>query len=150
MPNSYLYYRRGDEWVRVDADRSTIAVTPSGYQFYVGPNWIRSGSNGCPLGGEYIAYYGATPVPASPTARFYSNGFGECTGEIYLLNFNGHNALFKGYPTWMEEKLLGCETKFYKNNDLVLRLSSCPEVTNGRGCNDCCRELLPLLRGVRI
>ena len=41
-----------------------------------------------------------------------------------------------------------CETKFYKNNVLVLTLAGCPEVTNGKGCSDCCGELLTLARSI--
>lgn len=43
-----------------------------------------------------------------------------------------------------------CITKFYNGNTLILELDSCPKVTDGEGCSDCCRRLLPMLRGITI
>lgn len=45
----------------------------------------------------------------------------------------------------------GCTTTFFLNGDPVLTLDDCPEVTNGRNdCADCCAQLLPIARAIRV
>ena len=46
-----------------------------------------------------------------------------------------------------------CSTQFLIGNQTVYELNSCPEISEGEPpdtCRNCCRELLPLLRNIRV
>lgn len=55
-----------------------------------------------------------------------------------------------GQPDNCDAPAEGCETRFYRDGNLVLTLDNCPAITNGQGCQECCRELLPAMRSLTI
>lgn len=148
--DSYLYYKRGEEWVRVSADAYFRTEVATGYQLYVGPNWIRSNSPNCILAGEYIAYGNVTVAPAETLVTYESFGSGQCSGDTYRLTFNGYAALFRGRPIWKEEPVNECKTTFTLNGSTVLMLDTCPDVISGDSCSECCSELVAIARQIQI
>lgn len=43
-----------------------------------------------------------------------------------------------------------CSTVFTRGDQQVLTLTACPEVTDGRGCDSCCRQLLTIAKAIKI
>ena len=176
MPD-YLYYRRGDEWVRVDADsyerkhESDPNYTPLGkcenvrynvgyYIYYIyayggaerrvyvywsgvyGPiTKIDAGADGVVYGAIKTRDGVLTSVKAQDGA-----GVLRFPEELYIARFDGgpDNC---GDPNGGVGK---CTTVFKRNGSIVLALDSCPDVTNGDECADCCKELLPMARSITI
>lgn len=204
--DSYLYYRRGDEWVRVSADsydqtpenipgqcvdvryRVTIraaAFRPDGtvrvaatdlpincfgpIGTVIGFNDLRpTGSRAVgvllPCNGvidsqtssdvataERLGYTGTRGNATRPTGfvvagiRYLTSGGGLTGVTTQVISVTAVRQ--DGLPDDCGSR---CTTKFYRNDSLTLELPDCPEVTNGRGCSDCCAELLPLARSIRI
>ncbi len=176
---SYLYYKRGDEWVRVNADRYSREQVTIGGEYPPVP------------GGQCVATYrvkvrrssrlsGPGPIETVDIAGPIEERVGPYTGpendrrrvhglfDRFNRNRIGSNNEELINPItfiWISvDRKDGlpdncgdgpgseteCHTKFYKDDSLVLSLSSCPEVTSGRGCSECCQELLPMIRSLHI
>lgn len=198
MP-SYLYYRRGDEWVRVNADAFTTQTDrpANGYcsgTFYiveaVGQAIYRPGVSGETI---YTCYWRSSTLQQSaavigPVGEIVTpfvqvgglSGFGpplqirdgtpNIKGMSAYDNSFGRNRLFQsGNNRTLSATITkitpnggldncppppgspsGCTTIFTLNGAETLRINTCPEITDGRGCTDCCSEVLPLIRSIRI
>ncbi len=47
----------------------------------------------------------------------------------------------------------GCITEFYRSGSVIRTLDSCPPISDdprNEGCSACCRELLPIVRRLRV
>jgi hypothetical protein len=185
---SFLYYRRGDEWVRVDADAysqvtsGSVGECPTLYDVYVtaiceyypfnGSGTIQylghyTGQISGPLSeitflipGVLVGGMASFLVPGLDYARNGTPVGGLFGSDPLNTPKNRGNNLLTG--PWEYQSITrvdglpddcgagGCQTIFTAGGVEVLRLNECPEITDGRECSDCCREILPLLRAIRI
>lgn len=199
MMPSYLYYQRGDEWVRVNADSFTQGSSGPTNGYCAGTYYIVEAVGQCiyreGLSGQiiYTCYWRSSifqqtaavigPVGAIVTPFVQVgglSGFGPAinirdgTPNIKGMNaYNnslGKNRQFQsGNNRTLNASITkitanggldncppppgsagACQTIFRLNGAITLTLQSCPAITDGRGCSDCCSEILPLIRSLRI
>lgn len=150
----YYYYERDGETYQIEADRyeqeSVNSDPPQGEwrQDLVWRSGLRESN-----------FFGWT----DPNAEFRTTG-SRCGPDgigISVIENNRAGCSGDGRPP--REYLLSiswefvldsrCETRFYKGNEVILTLDTCAPVgedPRNKGCSDCCRELLPLLKAIEV
>lgn len=175
----YLYYRRSEEWVQVQADsyerissdgptgqcpgilyRITFTQNfvytqfGSNYQENIQGSAVRTIDRRGPIAGPIhyfegqIAYVDIFIGPNQARINWNVRSGRRFVVTDSLPPTNISMVPLEDLPPECQSS--SCETSFTLNGSETLRLSHCPEITNGRGCSDCCRELLPLLRSLHI
>ncbi len=175
---SYLYYRRGDEWVRVNADSyeqitesgpppsptgncstkyrvfATYTVTSrSGKYLHTREDWPISSTVPGPVTGVAIENEGR--IVAVYNANGLYAGRSVSSGSVRASELLGvKHTRIDGLPDDCPPPGNGgdsgeCSTVFSLEGSEVLTLDHCPEITEN-SCRDCCSELLNLARRIRV
>ena len=177
MAQSYFYYKRGEEWVRVRADSysreyqsdpaafeggqcataysifATVDVWYKGKILTVGQE---ENTGRRPITGPIVRVF-IREDEKGILAQRSDGGFGSVgrfqefgTTFRNLRNVRLVRVDAKPDNCGSLPSTGPCSTEFRLNNSVVLALNSCPEITDGRGCSECCRELLPIIRSLHI
>lgn len=150
---AFFYYQQGGESYQVEADSylqgapaddSSLGILYSNGFEYKPPGIINDPLTTPVLG---ALSYSITAASTSPTG--YRITYRNCAGETITDSY---------FPGSLEIPRTGvcsgdCETKFITGGTTILTLNSCPEILGdprNPGCRDCCRELLPLIRGLSL
>jgi hypothetical protein len=174
----YLYYRRNDEWVRVQAD-SYERQYQSDPTYFTGGQCVAEYSviftvDQYTSAGVYVntlidralGQFADGPISdvsltdANKRVRVYdrlgSKVFQLTNSNNYMLNLRNvkvsrRNGVADNCGNTAGSTTGDCSTVFkLASGATVLTLPSCPEITDGKGCSECCRELLPLARSIAI
>ena len=173
-----LYYRRGEDWIRVNADSYTQALGPGSgflggqcvgirYRIVVSyDNYLRgtfskrdtrilSSSYLGKIQGVRIDYSSVTSQIIVLHDNRETRADYESTSNTQWYNIRIESVTrLAGLPddcgNGPDYVPGGCVTTFTLNGSTVLTLNSCPEVTNGNECRHCCKELLPIARRIDV
>lgn len=176
--DSYLYYKRGAEWVRVKASKYTRETVPSQGGQCVGQQYIVTWSvtskyypafydgrqytnNRTRIvdGGNWKGPMRAKATPDTHVGTRYANDQPDVSfyemeankGEILsIFNVKVVPRYPETYVPCAADSGGSCSTKFSLNGQTVLMLASCPQVTDGRGCSECCGELLAIAKQMQV
>jgi hypothetical protein len=165
MTSSYLYYDRNGEWVRVNADAYSRIVSgaPLGqcstiYRVTFKATYFRSFNrtlnftfnnlNGPLTGFEAYIQNGNCWARVRANGAWVNNNSGISGNSVVQQPFDIVITRSDGQPD--NCGVGSCQTRFTLNGQQTLTLPTCPEISDGRGCRDCCRELLPLLRSIHV
>lgn len=164
--DSYLYYKRGEEWVRVNADSYSTETEPSEggqcptfYGYTINFGYLRFGVTtqrqivrNCTSSQRFLG-----PMSLVWTSKTIS--VQNPTQTLLLLSAVGtSDTITSASITYaicgLEPDNCGppgaCKTLFQLNGSTVLTLNECPEVMERDSCSDCCAELLPIARRISI
>lgn len=192
----YLYYERGEEWVRVNADsysqgapagggrpkggkcpgqqyeviwyitdyefdqiRNVVTRAPRTYNrngFVIGGNWKGPTLEFNPTPpGAYVgnSYTWLRKNDGSAIIGYYVGGQ-TATNRVTEVTDYGLVSIKPRYPNsyvpCAADDEGSCETVFKLSGLTVLTLDSCPKITKGDGCGECCRQLLPLIKTLHV
>lgn len=174
----YLYYKRGDEWVRVKADAYSLEyqndpTTFNGGQCVVEYRVLFTVDQLNSTGG-YVNTLVDRSIGQFVKGPIYEVKISNDKKRVISIGPNGTSASFSSVnSTYTFSNLRNikvsrrdglpdscgnspgqgagtCSTIFKLNGSTVLTLGTCPEITNGRGCSDCCKELLPIARSITL
>lgn len=174
----YLYYRRGEEWARVTSDsysrksNSNPLYYPGGqclvdYRIFFTVDQINDK-------GVYVNTLVDRSIGQFVKGPIWSVEIRDEKRRVISIGPNGITATFR--PVNSTYTLMNlrnikiprrdgladscgdspyliagdCQTIFKKNGSAVLTLDSCPEVSDGRGCSECCGQLVAIAKQIKI
>lgn len=166
--SNYLYYRQGDEWVRVEADdyaqetSSTPGQCSGNYRLAVNVTWTGFGqtqTRRLEAGGGYRGPLTNFRVQTSPNGQkleWYVDTVSNGTvliGSVFYDRGTPYSGDFDPFYFGGDDNCgaESCITTFTLGGSVVLTLDDCPEVTGGpHDCSDCCRQHLPVMRSLSL
>lgn len=152
---NYFYYERDGEVYQIVADRfERVNVTDDGSEH----GWYQN----------LVWDSGLTETVKDPNVD--PNAVFNVTGERCGGNNQGLQVIVDGANRCAQDGrpprqrlqsisffyvgAVSCRTIFYRNNQAVLTLDTCPAINDGdprnEACSACCRQLLPIVRNIRV